>query len=134
VPNKPSISDRLAGKQRSFVAAAIQPPARGGDQQDSAEHQPAVQDSQKPTNPVAPKLRSKPPRDRVSASRPKAAKPVADEPVLPQVKATFAIRPDQITTLEEIRLEVRKRGEKPPSKNDLAQEAIDLLATKHGFK
>ena len=78
---------------------------------------------------------AKPTRTTRSAAAAKhTLKPQAGKPKLALAKATFGIRPDQMTLLEEIRVEARKRGEKPPSKYDLAVEAFDLLARKYERK
>jgi hypothetical protein len=122
VANKPTISDRLGGRERSFVAAAIQPVPAPGQQQPEARQRSNVEEKDQSTN------------ARPTPDAPRTAKQKPDRPKPLFVQATFRIRPDQITLLEEIRLAIRKRGEKPPSKYDLAQEAFDLLAKKHGFK
>lgn len=46
-------------------------------------------------------------------------------------KITLYIRPDQVTTIEEIQLSERKRTGQKPDKSDLIQEAIDLLVEKY---
>ncbi len=50
------------------------------------------------------------------------------------VKATFYIRSDQVTTLEEIQLINRKETGVKTDKSELIRNAIDLLATNHGIK
>jgi hypothetical protein len=42
------------------------------------------------------------------------------------VKATFYITPDQVIALEELKLKLRKQGEKA-DKSELIRRAIDLL-------
>jgi hypothetical protein len=45
-------------------------------------------------------------------------------------KVTWYVRPDQITAVEEIQFNERKRTGKKPDKSDLIQEALDLLIAK----
>jgi hypothetical protein len=126
VVSKPNISDRLAGKGRSFVAAAIQPLTPTAQQQQDTEQ------SQKDKNPEPLKTQPTKTRDQTVNQLPRKRR--SDQPKPALVVAWFQIRPDQITLLEEIKLEARKRGEKPPSKYVLAVEAFDLLARKYDLK
>ena len=47
------------------------------------------------------------------------------------VKITLYVRPDQVAALEEIQLAIRKSTGQKAKKNDLVQEAFDLLIEKH---
>jgi hypothetical protein len=53
----------------------------------------------------------------------KVTKPKADG----KVKVTLYIRQDQIEAIEEIQLSQRKKTGRKPDKQDLIQEAVDLL-------
>ena len=46
-------------------------------------------------------------------------------------KVTLYVRPDQVTGLEEIQLDERRRTGSKPDKSDLVQEALDLLIKKY---
>ncbi len=46
-------------------------------------------------------------------------------------KITLYVRPDQVTSVEDIQLGERKRTGKKPDKSDLIQEALDLLIEKY---
>jgi hypothetical protein len=46
-------------------------------------------------------------------------------------KVTLYVRPDQVTGLEEIQLDERRRTGAKPDKSDLVQEALDLLIHKY---
>jgi hypothetical protein len=46
-------------------------------------------------------------------------------------KVTLYVRPDQVTGLEEIQLDERRRTGAKPDKSDLVQEALDLLIQKY---
>ena len=46
-------------------------------------------------------------------------------------KVTLYVRPDQVTGLEEIQLDERRRTGAKPDKSDLVQEALDLLMRKY---
>ena len=46
-------------------------------------------------------------------------------------KVTLYVRPDQVTGLEEIQLDERRRTGAKPDKSDLVQEALDLLIKKY---
>jgi len=50
------------------------------------------------------------------------------------VRATFIIRADQPTSLEEIQLQERKRTGRKPEKSELVQEALDDLKIKYAGK
>jgi hypothetical protein len=54
---------------------------------------------------------------------------VEEKPKL--AKVTLYIRPDQVTAVEDIQLNERKRTGKKPDKSDLIQEALDLLVAKY---
>ena len=49
-------------------------------------------------------------------------------------KVTMYVRPEQITSIEEIQFNERKRTGKKVDKSDLFQEALDLLITKYSGK
>ena len=46
-------------------------------------------------------------------------------------KVTLYVRPDQVTGLEEIQLDERRRTGSKPDKSELVQEALDLLMRKY---
>jgi hypothetical protein len=50
-----------------------------------------------------------------------------------RAKVTLYIRQDQIEAIEEIQLNERKRTGKKPDKQDLIQEAVDMLIKAHGL-
>ena len=49
----------------------------------------------------------------------------------PLAKVTLYIRPDQVVSIEDIQLSVRKSTGKRPDKSALMQEALDLLIDKY---
>jgi hypothetical protein len=49
-----------------------------------------------------------------------------------KVKATIYMRQDQIEAIEEIQLNERKKTGKKPDKQDLIQEAVDMLIKARG--
>lgn len=49
----------------------------------------------------------------------------------PLAKVTLYIRPDQVVSIEDIQLAVRKSTGKRPDKSALMQEALDMLIDKY---
>ncbi len=58
--------------------------------------------------------------------------PVEKPPKL--VKVTMYVRPEQVTAVEEIQFNERKRTGSKPDKSDLFQEALELLIEKYSGK
>ena len=51
-----------------------------------------------------------------------------------KAKVTLYIRPDQVAAIEEIQLNQRRKTGRKPDKQDLIQEAVDLLIQEYAAK